>query len=136
MTGPKEHDFETQICEALVARSGFQAAKVGVGQGDPRDFDPAFGLDTADLFGFIGATQGDAWEELVGRYGGDRDSAQRQFASRVAKVLDQRGTVEVLRQGVEDLGVTIQLAYFKPSTSLKSPSKPLAWPNVRWVNTS
>jgi len=120
VTGPREFDFETQICEALVARSGFDAAKVGVGQGEPRDFDPAVGLDTAELFAFIGATQGDAWEELVGRYGGDRDSAQRQFASRVAKVLDQRGTVEVLRQGVEDLGVTIQLAYFKPSTSLNA----------------
>ena len=120
MSGPKEHDFETQICETLVAQSGYDEAKVGTGQDAPRDFDPAVGLDTAELFGFIGATQIDAWNDLIARYGGDPNEAQRKFAARVSKVIEQRGTIEVLRQGVEDLGVTIQVAYFKPSTSLNA----------------
>lgn len=120
MPGPKEFDFETQICDALVAGSGYAAAKVGNAQSDPRDFDPVRGLDTAELFHFIGATQADDWAELISRYGGDPDHAQRQFANRVAKVIDDRGTIEVLRKGVDDLGVNIRLAYFKPSTSLNA----------------
>ena len=120
MAGPKEFDFETQICDTLVADSGYVAAKVGTAQGEPRDFDPARGLDTAELFAFIGATQADEWTELISRYGGDPNEAQRQFASRVAKVIDERGTIEVLRQGVDDLGINIRLAYFKPSTSLNA----------------
>ncbi len=120
MAGPKEFDFESQICDALVARSGYFVAKVGSAQGQPRDFDPVRGLDTAELFRFIGATQADDWAELISRYGGDPDEAQRQFANRVAKVIDERGTVEVLRHGVDDLGVNIRLAYFKPSTSLNA----------------
>ncbi len=118
MAGPKEFDFETQICDALAAGSGYVAAKVGTAQEGPPDFDPARGLDTAELFTFIGATQADEWAELISRYGGDPNEAQRQFANRVAKVIDDRGTIEVLRQGVDDLGVNIRLAYFKPSTSL------------------
>ena len=81
-------------------------------------FDPALGLDTAELFAFIGATQITKWEKLLGRYGNDPDAAQRGFAKRLAAELDARGTVEVLRQGVVDLGVTIRLAFFAPAHGL------------------
>lgn len=76
------------------------------------------GLDTAELFAFIGATQITEWEKLLGRYGNDPDVAQRGFARRLAAELDARGTVEVLRQGVVDLGVTIRLAFFQPAHGL------------------
>jgi type I restriction enzyme R subunit len=76
------------------------------------------GLDTAELFAFIGATQITEWEKLLGRYGNDPDAAQRGFAKRLAAELDARGTVDVLRQGVVDLGVTIRLAYFQPAHGL------------------
>ena len=75
-------------------------------------------LDTGELFTFIGATQIDAWEELIKRYGGDQPTAQRKFAERLSSELDKRGTVDVLRHGVVDLGVTIKLAYFKPAHGL------------------
>ncbi len=39
-------------------------------------------------------------------------------AKRLAAELDARGTVEVLRQGVVDLGVTIRLAFFQPAHGL------------------
>ena len=107
-----------QICEALVITSGYAAAKVGTAQGDPRDFDVVRGLDTAELFSFIGATQADEWHKLVNLHGGDVETTQKQFANRVAKMLDERGTIEVLRAGVDDHGVNIKLANFKPSTSL------------------
>src|SRR5262245_61984702 len=97
---PTEHAFETEICAWLLAQGGYQDVKVGNQQDQPTDFDPVRGLDTAALFTFIGATQAEAWEQLVKLYGGDRNSAQRAFADRLAKQIDERGTVDVLRHGV------------------------------------
>src|SRR5690348_170242 len=67
---------------------------------DRSNFDSNLGLDTAELFAFIGQTQIDEWEALLGRYGDDPDEAQRGFARRLAKELDERGAVDVLRHGV------------------------------------
>jgi len=112
---PDEFAFETEICASLVAHGGYQLCKIGT---QSPDFDAARGLDTAELYAFIGATQGDAWEHVVKQYGNDRDAAQKGFADRLAKQLDERGTVDVLRHGVVDRGPTIQLAYFKPAHGL------------------
>ena len=84
----------------------------------PSNFDAVLGLDTAELFAFISATQPKDWESLLGRYGNDSDSARQGFAKRLGAELDTRGTVDVLRHGVTDLGVPIQLAYFKPAHAL------------------
>jgi len=81
-------------------------------------FDPVLGLDTFELFAFISTTQAKSWTSLLGRYGNNPDAAQRGFAKRLAAELDNRGTVDVLRHGVVDLGVTIKLAFFKPAHSL------------------
>src|SRR5205823_9923903 len=40
------------------------------------------------------------------------------FVKRLGAELDERGTVDVLRHGVKDLGVEIRLAYFKPAHGL------------------
>ena len=75
-------------------------------------------LDTVELFTFIGATQIEAWEKLIERHGGDPDDGAAQVRQRLADELDRRGVVDVLRHGVVDHGVTIQLAYFKPAHGL------------------
>src|SRR5439155_3009556 len=59
----------------------------------------------------------DAWRDLAGRHGGEQ-SARANFLKRLAAELDERGTVDVLRHGVNDLGVEIRLAYFKPAHGL------------------
>jgi len=41
----------------------------------------------------------------------------RQFALRVASEIDSRGVLDVLRQGVEDRGVQMDLAYFRPGVA-------------------
>ena len=75
------------------------------------------GLDTAELFAFIGATsQGVGGPARPLRQRSRRRA--RGFAKRLAAELDSRGTVEVLRHGVVDLGVTIRLAFFKPAHGL------------------
>lgn len=115
---PDEFAFETEICDWLVAHGGYQTVKIGNQQGPHTDYDPARGLDTTALFAFIGATQAAAWERLVKLYGGDRDGAQRALADRLARQIDERGAVDVLRHGVVDHGVTLQLAYFRPAHGL------------------
>ncbi|MDP4013427.1 MAG: DEAD/DEAH box helicase family protein, partial [Candidatus Nanopelagicales bacterium] len=113
---PDEFAFESEVAAWLAEHGGYESPKFG--NVPDADFRPALGLDTADLFTFIGATQIDAWDRLVKLYGSDPDTAQRSFAERLAKQLDQRGTVDVLRHGVVDHGVTIQLAYFRPAHGL------------------
>jgi len=81
-------------------------------------FDPTLGLDTSELFAFIGATQAKDWRRLLDLYGNDPDAAQKGFAKRLGKELDSRGTVDVLRHGLVDLGITFRLAYFKPAHGL------------------
>lgn len=105
----KERAFEDAIEDHLLTH--------GWEQGSPTDYRPALGLDTVQLFTFIGATQNEAWERLVQLHG-DRDTAQERFTERLAQQIDTHGTVDVLRHGVDDLGVHIDLAYFRPASGL------------------
>ncbi len=119
MSSVTEAAFEAHIAGWLVEHGGYRLAKIGnVGDG-PRDFDTKAGIDTADLFEFIGATQGNEWARLVDTaYGGDAGKAQSGFVQRLAAELDRRGTVDVLRRGVVDRNITIRLAYFRPAHGL------------------
>jgi len=111
MKATREVAFEDGIVDWLVTSGGYP-------RGTPTNYDPVVALDTAELVTFIGATQADEWEELVKRNGGDPDLAQRRFVERLYKQIDERGTIDVLRHGVEDLGVHIRLAYFRPASGL------------------
>jgi type I restriction enzyme, R subunit len=106
-----EEQFESDIVAALVGSGGYT-------QGNKAHFDSDLGLDTTELFGFISDTQAKGWAALVKRHGGNGDSARTKFLSRLVSDLDQRGTVDVLRQGVEDQGVKIQLAFSRPASGL------------------
>src|SRR3954452_19864673 len=117
MTMPTEEQFEAHIANWLVDEAGYDAVKNDKQQVPQPDFDANHGLDTAELFTFLGATQIDPWNQLVKNYGGDPNVAQAKFADRLASELDSRGAVDVLRHGVVDRGVTIRLAYFRPARS-------------------
>jgi type I restriction enzyme R subunit len=106
-----ERLFEDAIEASLVEYGGYFQSLTS-------HFDSVFGIDTSELFAFISATQAKPWQSLLGRYGNNLDAAQRGFAKRLAAELDSRGTVDVLRHGVVDLGVTIKLAFFRPAHSL------------------
>jgi type I restriction enzyme R subunit len=104
----KEIGFEEAIERWLVDHGGYTSSS-------PQHFDRVLGLDTAELFAFIGATQVNDWNRLLERHGNDADAAQRSFVRRLAADLDSRGTVDVLRHGVDDLGVLIQLSFPRPA---------------------
>ncbi len=111
---PDEKAFEEHIVGSLVESGGYRVVKVGNASGD---FDAGRGLDRAELFAFIGATQSEPWERLTKLHGGEA-RAREGFADRLTKELDARGAVDVLRHGVVDLGVRIRLAFFKPAHGL------------------
>lgn len=122
MAGPSELAFETTICESLTSSGGYTTVKLGNAADRDDDFSPDLALDTAELFTFIGATQGEEWEK-VRKSHSSPDEAQRAFAQRVAKELDSRGTVDVLRHGIVYAGhekAEFRLAYFRPASGLNA----------------
>lgn len=106
-----EEEFEADIVESLVEEGGYV-------QGAKADFDTSTGLDAVELFAFLDDTQGSAWATLLKRYGGNLDVARTKFLARLVSELDQKGTIHVLRKGVEDQGVKVHLAFSKPASGL------------------
>jgi type I restriction enzyme R subunit len=104
-----EAAFEAAI-EADLLAGGWE-------QSPSSNYRPELGLDTAELMTFLGATQQKALDKLIGYYG-DLPKAQRKVAERIAKEIDARGTLDVLRRGVKDHGVLLRLAYFAPAHSI------------------
>lgn len=72
------------------------------------------GLDTSQLVQFVGDTQRDNWGRLEGLRGG-AEKAEYALARRVAEEIDRRGTVHVLRNGVEVDLIPFEVAYFAPA---------------------
>ena len=105
-----ERKFEGAIEAWLLEHGGYL-------KGDPGTFDRVLGLDPGEVLAFVRATQRQAWDALAARHGGEA-AAAASFLRRLAKELDERGTVDVLRHGVKDLGVEIRLAYFRPAHEL------------------
>ncbi len=103
-----EKNFEAQIEHILRNRHGYHKRL-------PEDYDRHLCLIGADVIDFIRGTQPEAWRALRTVY---QDEAEKQFLRRLAREIDRRGTLDVLRNGVKDAGVTIKLAYFAPATSM------------------
>jgi type I restriction enzyme R subunit len=107
-----ERGFEDAIELSLLSAGGYAKSVSD-------HFDRVLGLDTTELFDFIDTTQAINWERLVARgYGGDVEAARKGFTRRLAGELDARGTVDVLRHGIDDYGVAFKLAYFRPAHTL------------------
>ena len=105
----KEADFEAAIVESLVEHGGYV-------EGDPAAFNAELGLFERDLVDFVQHTQPEKWDGLVKLYGA---SAGAKLAKRVAKQIDARGTVDVLRHGIDEQNVkSIRLASFRPAHGL------------------
>ena len=84
----------------------------------PRAYDAELGLATAEMWEFVGKTQVEKFEKLIELHGGDQATAMRAFAIRVANEADARGVLDVLRHGVKDRGVLVDLCYFRPGHTL------------------
>ncbi|WP_208317286.1 type I restriction endonuclease subunit R [Canibacter zhoujuaniae] len=89
-------------------------------------YDKQLGLYPQDLLEFVQETQPQQWERLERIHG---SKAAEKFCKRVARELDQRGVVDVLRQGVEDLGARFKLVYFAPGSDLNEMLAEKYWAN-------
>lgn len=92
----REHHFEQAICEALTQRGWLYA------EGDAAHYDRKQGLYLPDLLAWLEQTQPQSWQQLNKTHGAGLPAI---LAERVRKSLNERGTLEVLRRGVELLGL-------------------------------
>jgi type I restriction enzyme, R subunit len=108
MSHHKEISFEAEICDHLAAHGWLYE------EGDGALYDRPRALFPADLIAWVQDTQPRAWETLSKNHG---TGAQAVLLDRVRKQRDDRGTLDVLRHGVELIGLRhpIALAQFKPA---------------------
>jgi type I restriction enzyme R subunit len=107
----REIAFEDEICAHLTAHGWHY---------DPSDaaaYDRARALFPADLLAWVQETQPISWQTLTQNHGA---AASDTLLDRVRKQLDERGTLEALRHGVELLGLRqpLALAQFKPALAM------------------
>ena len=107
----QEHHFETEICQHLGAHGWLYA------EGDAAHFDRTHGLFIPDLFTWVESTQAESWQRLSKTHGA---ALPKVLAERVRKSLNERGTLDLLRRGVEVLGLKepLSLAQFKPALAI------------------
>jgi type I restriction enzyme R subunit len=107
----REISFEGEICQHLGKNGWLHAA------GDAAKYDSARALFPDDVLGWVQATQPKAWQALMANHGG---RAGETVLDRLRAQLDQRGTLDLIRHGVELLGVRqpLKLAEFKPAFSI------------------
>lgn len=107
----QEHHFEAEICQALAANGWHYA------EGDATRYDRVNAVFLPDLQTWIETTQPDTWQRLTKTHG---PALEQRLAERVRKSLNERGTLDVLRRGVEMLGLKepLSLVQFKPALAI------------------
>ncbi len=91
------------------------------------DYDRDLCLIPRDVIDFLVATQPKTWNRLKQHHGSD---VRKRFLSRLAREIDRRGALDVLRKGVKDSGCKFQLAYFRPASGLNEETRRLHGANL------
>ncbi|WP_419195165.1 type I restriction endonuclease [Novipirellula herctigrandis] len=99
------------MCQHLASNGWLYAEK------DAADYDRQLALSPADVLAWVQATQPDAWDVLVKNHGA---GAGQTLLSRLRASINQTGTLHVLRQGFDVLGVRakVKMAQFKPALAM------------------
>ena len=107
----QEHHFESAICEHL-GQNGWLYA-----DGDAALYDKQNALFLPDLLAWIETTQPQSWQQLTQTHG---VSLPKVLAERVRKCANEQGTLEMLRRGVEMVGLKkpLSLVQFKPALGI------------------
>ncbi|CAN7554241.1 type I restriction endonuclease subunit R [Neorhizobium tomejilense] len=109
----KEISFEDEICAHLAAYGWIYEP------GAAAHYDRQRALFPTDLVAWVQRTQPKAWEALSRSHGADPAAA---LLDRVRKQIDARGALDVIRHGVDMLGVKgrIELAQFRPAFEMNT----------------
>jgi type I restriction enzyme R subunit len=107
----KEISFEEEICQHLCDRGWLYA------EGDAAEYARGRALFPADVLAWVQTTQPQAWEILTKNHGAQ---AGETLLGRLRDQIDQRGTLDVLRQGIELMGLKqpLKMAEFKPALGI------------------
>ncbi len=116
----KEITFENEIEYRLIEHGGYI-------QGDPKDYNREFAIDTAVLFRFLQDSQPNEWKKLCKKHG---DNVKAGFLSKLFKDLDAYGMLHVLRHGVVDAPAKFSLCFFKPASGMNQTNLALYGKNI------
>src|ERR1700722_17969997 len=97
----KEINFEVEVCEHLAAHGWHYA------EGDAANYDRELAIFPADVLDWVRQVQPKAWELLTKAHGA---KTGEMLLARLREQLNVRGTLDVLRQGVEMIGLKQKLA--------------------------
>ena len=106
-----EIEFENDICNHLAANGWLYA------EGDAKGYDTPRALFPADVVAWVQESQPEAWAAIVKAHGAN---AEVTLLERLRKLMDDQGTLHVLRVGLEMMGpkAPIKLAQFKPALAM------------------
>jgi type I restriction enzyme R subunit len=107
----KEISFETEVCDYLAAHGWLYS------KDDAAGYDRARALFPADVLAWVQSTQPQPWAALSKNLGAALETT---LLDRIRKQLDERGTLDVLRQGIDMLGLKkpLTFAQFKPALAM------------------
>jgi len=108
MSQTTEKAFEAYVETILLSRAGWRA-------GDVAEWDIERALFPARIFAFIQDAQPKLWEEMKTLHGAGLENL---LLNTLAKELDVKGALHILRHGFKFYGKTFRLAYFKPAHGL------------------
>lgn len=104
----KEKRFEEDIENYFLTQGGYS-------KGDLSTYDRTKAIDMPKLISFIQATQPKQWERYIRNYNSE---AENKLYKRLNEEVEANGLIHVLRYGINDRGVKINVAYFRPETTL------------------
>ncbi len=109
----REINFEDEICQHLSGHGWLYV------DGDAAHYDRARAIFPSDVLAWVQTAQPDAWQTLEKNHGAQ---AAETLLARLRDQLDQRGTLDVLRKGIELLGLRqpLKLAEFKPALAINA----------------
>nr|WP_246386381.1 DEAD/DEAH box helicase family protein [Armatimonas rosea] len=109
----KEIAFETELCEHLGAHEWLYSGDTS----DAAGYDKKRALFPADVLAWVKESQPKAWDVLEKNHGAGAESL---LLDRLRSSLDTSGTLEVLRRGIDLLGLKqpLALAQFKPALGM------------------
>ena len=105
----RENVLQYHLIDQLIKNQGYV-------QRTTDDFDRSTALDKALVMRFIKDTQAEEWTRLEEQY---TAAAETEFFKQLEKAIKQRGTLDVLRQGIKLIpGIKFSLCFFKPASGL------------------
>lgn len=105
----KEIVLEDHLAARLMALQGYEERQ-------PEDYDRSLAMDRGLVLRFLRATQPDEWLKLEAQYAG---AAEAELFKQLEKGLKERGTLDVLRQGIKLIpGIQLRFLFPPPASGL------------------